>query len=74
MNNVSKMAPRHTSADGNNRTKAMRIFHDDTLQTFFRRLTFTPDGQLLIVPSGVIDSEEKQISATFIFTRGSFKE
>lgn len=27
--------------------KKIRLFHDDTLQTFFRRLTYTPDGNLL---------------------------
>lgn len=27
--------------------KTIRLFHDDTLQTFFRRLTFTPDGELM---------------------------
>ncbi|KAL1131538.1 hypothetical protein AAG570_011155, partial [Ranatra chinensis] len=32
-----------------------RLFHDDTLKTFYRRLTFTPDGELLIVPAGVLE-------------------
>lgn len=27
--------------------KQVRLFHDDTLQTFYRRLTFTPDGELM---------------------------
>lgn len=27
--------------------KTIRLFHDDTLQTFFRRLTFSPDGELM---------------------------
>lgn len=34
------------------------LFHDDTFKSFFRRLTFTPDGNLVIAPSGII--EEKQ--------------
>lgn len=27
--------------------KKIRLFHDDTLPTFYRRLTYTPDGNLL---------------------------
>lgn len=27
--------------------KQVRLFHDDTLQTFYRRLTFTPDGEMM---------------------------
>lgn len=27
--------------------KPIRLFHDDTLLTFFRRLTFSPDGELM---------------------------
>lgn len=30
-----------------------RIFHDETLTCFFRRLAFSPDGQLLCLPAGV---------------------
>lgn len=25
----------------------VRLFHDDTLQTFYRRFCFTPDGELM---------------------------
>lgn len=27
--------------------RQVRLFHDDTLLSFFRRLTFTPDGELM---------------------------
>lgn len=27
--------------------KTIRLFHDDTLQTFYRRFCFSPDGQLM---------------------------
>lgn len=52
--------------------KKVNLFHDDTIQTFFRRLTFSPDGELLIVPSGVIEPQEqgkKQSSTTLVFSR-----
>lgn len=35
--------------------RSMRLYHDGTLQTFFRRLCFTPDGKLLLTPAGVTD-------------------
>ena len=51
--------------------KVVCLFHDDTLKSFFRRLCFSPDGQLLIVPSGIIENpaSDKNSNATFIFTR-----
>ncbi|XP_046392894.1 chromatin assembly factor 1 subunit B [Ischnura elegans] len=51
--------------------KVFRLYHDDTLKTFFRRLTFTPDGELLITPSGVIEKEGdlKNINVTYIYSR-----
>lgn len=65
---------------------AVRIFHDDTLKTYFRRLCFSPDGFLLLVPSGVIElpssslqngSSEtslKPTNGTFVFLRDNFTE
>ncbi len=57
--------------------KQIRLFHDDTLQTFFRRLTFSPDGNLIVVPSGVAVAEgsnDKPLNTTYIFTRNSLKK
>lgn len=56
---------------------SVRLFHDDTLQTFFRRLSWSPDGTLLVVPSGVAEldgSSEKPLNTTYIYTRNSLKE
>ncbi|GBL86407.1 Chromatin assembly factor 1 subunit B [Araneus ventricosus] len=47
-----------------------RLFFDDTLTSYFRRLTFTPDGELLIVPSGILEREEEKFqNTTYIFSR-----
>lgn len=57
--------------------KSIRLFHDDTLQTFFRRLTFSPDGTLIVVPSGIAEvegSNAKPINTTYIYTRYNLKE
>ncbi|XP_011499835.1 PREDICTED: chromatin assembly factor 1 subunit B [Ceratosolen solmsi marchali] len=57
--------------------KVVRLFYDDTFKSFFRRLTFTPDGSLLIVPSGIIEpqeSTEKIANCTVVFSRYNLKE
>lgn len=30
--------------------KQYRMFHDDNMRSFFRRLSFTPDGSFLLAP------------------------
>ncbi|XP_012286497.1 chromatin assembly factor 1 subunit B [Orussus abietinus] len=65
--------PNGSSLEG----KMVRLFHDDTFKSFFRRLTFTIDGSLIIVPSGIIepqDSTERSLNATVVFSRYNLKE
>ncbi|GFR69494.1 chromatin assembly factor 1 subunit B [Elysia marginata] len=64
--------PNTTQAEG--KAKAFRIFHDDSLRSFFRRLEFSPDGQLLFTPAGCMEVAEKFISASFMFARGAFSK
>jgi chromatin assembly factor 1 subunit B len=60
--------------------KICRLYHDDTLQTFFRRLCFSPDGMLLVAPSGVVDMDSagdksiKKLHTTYIYTRNSWRQ
>lgn len=51
--------------------RTVRLFHDDTFQSFYRRLAFSPDGEILAVPSGVldIDGEAKTENCTYLFSR-----
>ncbi|XP_065909488.1 chromatin assembly factor 1 subunit B-like [Dysidea avara] len=50
-------------------------FHDETISTFFRRLSFSPDGSVLIVPTGKVDGISKMpLNATYIFTRNNFSK
>ncbi|XP_075974871.1 chromatin assembly factor 1, p105 subunit [Anticarsia gemmatalis] len=56
----------------------VRLYHDDTLQTYYRRLQFSPDGVLLAVPAGKIEPEQgkvdlKPMNAVYIYTRYSLK-
>lgn len=34
-------------------TGSFRLYHDENLVSFFRRLSFSPDGALLITPAGL---------------------
>ncbi|XP_072384922.1 uncharacterized protein Caf1-105 isoform X2 [Diabrotica undecimpunctata] len=56
--------------------KECKFFYDDTFKSFFRRLQFTPDGSLLIVPSGHFQDEEckKIINSSLIFTLDNWTE
>ncbi|KAL7643421.1 UNVERIFIED_CONTAM: hypothetical protein RMT77_005403 [Armadillidium vulgare] len=53
--------------------KTTRLFYDDTLKSFCRRLSFSPDGELLVTPSAILEeSEGKFTNVSHIFTRTSF--
>ncbi|XP_033739407.1 chromatin assembly factor 1 subunit B-like [Pecten maximus] len=52
--------------------KSFRMFHDDTMRSFFRRLTFSPDGEILITPAGCMELGDKVINSTYIFSRHNF--
>ncbi|NXG15154.1 CAF1B factor, partial [Grallaria varia] len=45
--NVTKM-PSGSGAEGE--ARSYRMFHDDSMKSFFRRLSFTPDGSYLLTP------------------------
>ncbi|KAG7244099.1 hypothetical protein INR49_005770 [Caranx melampygus] len=53
--------------------KQFRIFHDDSMRSFFRRLSFTPDGSFLLAPAGCVEIGENIINTTYIFSRKSLK-
>lgn len=56
--------------------QTIRLYHDDTLQTFFRRLSFSPDGNLIVTPAGVaeIPGVPKPLNTTYIYTRNSLRQ
>lgn len=56
--------------------KEVKYFHDDTFKSFFRRLQFTPDGSLLLVPSGHMEAEDckRVLNATLMFTLDNTSE
>lgn len=65
--------------------KNAHIYANDTLKSFFRRLTFTPDGSLLFTPAGQYQSQFKgqeehaktmyEVTNTvYIYTRGGINK
>ncbi|EDV25181.1 uncharacterized protein TRIADDRAFT_26010 [Trichoplax adhaerens] len=72
--NISKLPSSRPLKDGETKRKYYRIFHEETLQTFFRRPNFSPDGKLMVVPAGQIEDKDDMKNTTFIFTRNSMSK
>ncbi|KAK6922827.1 WD40 repeat [Dillenia turbinata] len=47
------------------------LFHDETLQSFFRRLAWSPDGSFLVVPTGSykFSRASEPVNTAYIFSR-----
>ncbi|XP_020696883.1 chromatin assembly factor 1 subunit FAS2 isoform X1 [Dendrobium catenatum] len=47
------------------------LFHDETLNSFFRRLSWSPDGSFLLVPAGIckLSPASDPINAAYIISR-----
>lgn len=57
------------------------LFHNETLPSFFRRLTMSPCGNLLCLPAGIFRNDESTgsinnpefLNAVYIYTRGALR-
>lgn len=67
---ISKMS---SGGNAEGEVKQYRMFHDDSMRSFFRRLSFTPDGSFLLAPAGCVEIGENIINTTYIFSRKSLK-
>ncbi|KAK6924240.1 WD40 repeat [Dillenia turbinata] len=47
------------------------LFHDETLQSFFRRLAWSPDGSFLVVPTGSykFSRASEPVNTAYVFSR-----
>ncbi|KAI9480790.1 MAG: WD40-repeat-containing domain protein [Benjaminiella poitrasii] len=63
-----------SSHDDPNATGSFRLYHDENLVSFFRRLSFSPDGALLITPAGLNKQQETSQSTTTVTTNISDAE
>lgn len=53
---------RNGSLDESPAFRLAQLYHSETLQSFFRRLTFSPDGSLLVTPLGIYRESENRTS------------
>ncbi|XP_051840797.1 chromatin assembly factor 1 subunit B [Antechinus flavipes] len=68
--NVTKML---SGVGTEGEARSYRMFHDDSMKSFFRRLSFTPDGSLLLTPAGCVESGENVTNTTYVFSRKNLK-
>jgi len=76
VSSMTKLATAPTVTEGEVPRKTFRMFHDDTMKSFFRRLSFSPDGNLLACPAGCLEADtgEQPANTTYIFSRYSFNK
>lgn len=70
---------KHLVIDPPIKQKQHYLYHGEGLQSFFRRLTFSPDGSLLLATSGMfksINNEGIEISTNtiYVYTRGGINK
>lgn len=57
--------------------QAFKLFYDGSLQSYFRRLDYSPDGELIAVPTGFIEYTENgavnHMNVAFIYKRSNLK-
>lgn len=61
-------------AKASRKKKPLYLFHSETLQSFFRRLAFSPDGALLVAPLGIYKDARSAddaacVETVYVFTR-----
>ena len=72
--NVSKNTMSYEKNGQLVKTKCSRMFMDETMQSFFRRCTFSTDGSYLFLPAGLCDGDgDKPQKTTYVFARGQYK-
>ncbi|XP_022709959.1 chromatin assembly factor 1 subunit B-like isoform X2 [Varroa jacobsoni] len=60
--------------NGDREVLSTRLFHDDTLKSFCRRPDFSPDGEFLVAPSGVIENNGQITNCIYVFHRSNFSK
>ncbi|KAI8097101.1 WD40-repeat-containing domain protein [Halteromyces radiatus] len=70
MTNVATSTPMPSSSSSSLSEEqshgSYRLFHDENLVSFFRRLSFSPDGGLLIAPAGLYKNSSSDTLSTMI--------
>ena len=75
---ICKVYKSNLKVDG--KVKLSRLFYDDTLRTYSRRLAFSPGGEVMMAPSGIVELEDsdeenfKFINVCYLFLRSSLNK
>ncbi|KAJ3354536.1 hypothetical protein HDU91_005762 [Kappamyces sp. JEL0680] len=48
-----RFVQKHTKTVHEKSGKSIKLFHDEEVNSFFRRLSFSPDGAILVTPTGI---------------------
>lgn len=66
---ITKVEPQ--MLDDDSKSAKNHLFHDETLPSFFRRLSWSPDGSVLLVPAGSykISPALEPVNTAYIFSR-----
>lgn len=59
-----RMAALQASSAGSMARLGMRLYGDESFSGFFRRLSFSPDGALLVTPTGIFESTSAPAGST----------
>lgn len=64
-----------------NNLKNSMLYHPETLESFFRRLAFSPDGSFLFTPSGIFknsvnseNNKEEIVNTVYIYSRSGLNK
>ncbi|CAK9162540.1 unnamed protein product [Ilex paraguariensis] len=65
---ITKVDPQMVDAS---KSAKNHLFHDETLPSFFRRLTWSPDGSFLLVPAGSykLSPSSDPVNTTYVISR-----
>ena len=77
---LNKTQVKVSDPEQENKTKSTPIFYDDTLATISRRMTLSPNGELLLAPSGIVEMEDEEkdsdkfANVVHMFSRDNLKK
>uniref|UniRef100_A0A8C4WU51 Chromatin assembly factor 1, subunit B n=1 Tax=Eptatretus burgeri TaxID=7764 RepID=A0A8C4WU51_EPTBU len=54
-------------------SRPRKLFHDESLSSFFRRLSFSTKGDLLFAPAGCVEDGETITHTTYVFSRSNLR-
>lgn len=79
----SLKAESRTASHNGSSKRTFYLYHSEALQSFFRRLTFSPDGSLLLTVLGLYRKDNKNdeedvsdalVNTVYIYTRAGFSQ